>query len=187
MVTDSGVDLAAAIEAIDSANAEDPRAIERDGTARPLEVVHAERMTFWLTELDPQAAPEQLVAARAHHFRRWTRPRTDYPEGRAGYLKWRKEARAAHAAEVAAILGGFGHQQAFIDRVGVIMRKEGLGRDAQVQTHEDALCLTFLELQAEAFLGSRLPDEVERIVAKTLAKMSDQAKGVAVQRGLLAT
>ncbi len=74
----NGVDrVAAAIAAIDAANAEDPNLIDDRGTPRPKELVHAERMTSWLERLAPDADDAQRLAARAHHFRRWTSPRSD--------------------------------------------------------------------------------------------------------------
>ena len=81
----SGSDrFAAAIAAIDQANADDPNRLVVDGVARPKEQAHAEMMTAWVRRLDPDADEAQLLAARAHHLRRWTLPRTDYPDGRAG-------------------------------------------------------------------------------------------------------
>ena len=65
--------VARAVEAIDAINSADPVSIEVDGEARPKELVHAERMTHWLTTLDPAATAAQLIAARAHHLRRWAR------------------------------------------------------------------------------------------------------------------
>ena len=46
------------------------------------------------------------IAARAHHLRRWEVPRSSYPEGRAGYLRWRRDQKARHAREVADVLAG---------------------------------------------------------------------------------
>ena len=59
----------------------------------------------------------------------WTRPRTEYPEGRAGYLRWRAAAKRRHADEVGALLLAQGYDAALVDRVGAIIRKEGLGED----------------------------------------------------------
>ena len=75
-----------------------------DGVERPKEQAHAEMMTAWVLRLDPDADEAQLLAARAHHLRRWTLPRTDYPDGRAGYLRWRTALKAQHAEEVGEIL-----------------------------------------------------------------------------------
>jgi hypothetical protein len=164
-----------AIAAIDAANAEDPNLLDDHGTLRPKELVHAERMTHWLGRLDPEADDAQRLAARAHHFRRWLSPRADYPDGRAGYLRWRREARARHAREVDELLEQCGVDTRVRHDAAAIIAKTGLGRDPRVQTHEDALCLVFFELQGVStaeLLGDRTP----AVVAKTLAKMSDAGR-----------
>src|SRR4051812_27036533 len=96
---------------------------------RPKEQAHAELMTEWVQRLDPAASDVQLIAARAHHLRRWTSPRSSYPEGRAGYLRWRTALKRQHAEEVAGILAAVGYEPAVGERVGAIIRKEGLGSD----------------------------------------------------------
>lgn len=165
-----------AIAAIDAANAEDPHRLEYRGVSRPKELLHAELMTRWVRELDPDADEAQLLAARAHHFRRWTSPRSDHPEGRAGYLRWRTRAKQRHAEEVGTLLASHGYDDATIDRVGSIIRKEGLRTDPDVQTHEDALCLVFLDTQLDDLADQLGDDEVIQVLVKTLPKMS--ARGV---------
>ena len=165
-----------AISAIDAANADDPFVLVVDGVTRPKEQAHAEMMTAWVHRLDPSAGEAQLLAARAHHLRRWTSPRTDFPEGRAGYLRWRTALKARHADEVAAILAEVGYGPEVIEQVQHIVRKESIKADPVVQTHEDALCLTFLQTQF-AELADRLGDDkTVDVVRKTLAKMSDQGR-----------
>ena len=171
----------AAIGAIDAANGEDPNDVD----GRPKELVHAERMTHWLLALDPSADDAQRLAARAHHLRRWLRPRGDYPEGRAGYLRWRRDARAAHAAELDELLERHGVDVAVRRAAVAIVGKEGLGVDPRVQTHEDALCLTFFELQALGAI-SRLGDRAGAVVAKTLAKMSPAGRKCLAEADLVA-
>lgn len=174
--------LARSIAAIDEANAADPRRVAWDGEELPLEVLHARRMTRWLAAVDPDADAAQQLAARAHHLRRWERPRSDYPEGRAGYLRWRKDAREHHAAAVAELLTVDGWDAPTVADVCRIVRKEDLRTDRRVQAHEDALCLTFIELQAGEFLGGREPSEARRIVEKTAAKMSPRGRSIAVEQ-----
>ncbi len=160
------------LEAIDAANADDPATTEVDGEQRSKELDHAERMTRWVAALDPEASPAQLLAARAAHLRRWVSPRTDYPDGRAGYLTWRSDQKKRQAAEVQALLEGVGYDSETADRVGVIVAKEHRSRDPQVQTHEDALCLTFLETGFDD-LADRLGDEhTVTVLQRTIAKMS---------------
>jgi hypothetical protein len=167
-----------AIAAIDAANADDPHTIEVRGQVRPKELAHAELMTEWLERLDPEADDGQRLAARAHHLRRWTVPRSSYPEGRAAYLRWRTALKQQHAEEVAAILAGVGYDDATIDRVQRIIRKEGLGTDPAVQTHEDALCLVFLETQLAATVDDLGDEKMLDVIRKTAAKMSDRALGL---------
>ncbi len=168
--------FAAAIEAIDRANADDPNTIEVAGVLRPKEQAHAEMMTAWVTRLDPEADEAQLLAARAHHLRRWSSPRSDYPEGRAGYLRWRTALKARHADEVATLLVTSGYPPETVERVQQIIRKDHLRTDPATQTHEDALCLTFLQTQL-AGVGEQLgADKTIDVVRKTWAKMSDRGQ-----------
>lgn len=165
----------AAIAAIDAANAADPETVTVDGADRPKEVAHAELMTRWLLRLDPEASEAQLLAARAHHLRRWEVPRSSYPDGRSGYLRWRTDLRKRHAREVASILSGLGYDDATVERVTAIINKRGLGVDPQVQAHEDALCLVFLGNQLAATVD-RLGDvKMVEVLRKTAAKMSPEA------------
>ncbi len=142
------------------------------GEVRPKELAHADLMTEWVRRLDPDASEAQLLAARAHHLRRWSSPRSSYPEGRAGYLRWRADLKKQHAEEVAGILAAAGYDEATVDQVQRIIKKIGLGTDAAVQVHEDALCLVFLETQL-ASTADQLGDEhMLDVIRKTAAKMS---------------
>lgn len=161
-----------AVVAIDAANAEDPNEIRVRDVRGPKELLHGRMAAEWVARLDPDADVVQLLAARAHHFRRWTSPRSDHPEGRAGYLRWRAAAARRHAKEVAALLAAHGYHPDEIARVAAVIRKDGRTRDPKVQTHEDALCLVFLETQL-ADVVERLGEERSRsVLARTLRKMS---------------
>lgn len=167
-----------AIAAIDAANADDPETIVVAGVERPKEQAHAEMMTAWVRRLDPDADEAQLLAARAHHLRRWSIPRSSYPDGRSGYLRWRTALKKQHASEVASLLSEAGYDDATIERVQRIIRKDGLGTgastpDPAVQTHEDALCLVFLSTQLDE-LVEKLDDDEKAIdvLRKSAKKMS---------------
>jgi Domain of unknown function (DUF4202) len=164
-----------AILAIDAANGDDPNTIIVRGEERPKELAHAELMTEWVNRLDAEADEAQLLAARAHHLRRWSLPRDEYPDGRAGYLRWRTALRKQHAAEVADLLREVGYDDSTIERVRAIVNKEGLGTDPAVQVHEDALCLVFLETQLAATADRLGDDKMLDVIAKTAAKMSPAA------------
>ena len=161
-----------AIVAIDAANADDPNQIEVRGERQPKELAHAALMTEWVERLDPTATEAQRLAARAHHLRRWSSPRSSYPDGRAAYLRWRTALRKQHAEEVAGLLIAVGYDDATVARVQTIIRKDGLGSDPQVQVHEDALCLVFLETQLAATTDDLGDDKMLDVIRKTAAKMS---------------
>ena len=165
--------LAAALAAVDAANADDPATLVVGGVERPKELTHAEMMTRWVRRLDPACSDEQLIAARAHHLRRWAIPRDSYPKDRAGYLRWRTALQRRHAEDVGRIMRDAGYGDESIERVQAIVRKRGLGRDPAVQVHEDALCLVFLETQFDELTSSLDDDEkMVEILRKTAAKMS---------------
>ncbi len=173
-----------AVRAIDAANAQDPQSVQLGGVRLPKELLHARLMSAWLERLDPHAGEAAHLAARAHHFRRWTRPRTDYPEGRAGYLRWRAAAKRAHALEVGELLAAEGYDDPEIERVASIVRKDGLGHDPVVQTHEDALCLVFLTTQLDD-VAERLGDEqMVEILRRTIPKMSERGLAAAASLDL---
>lgn len=168
-----------AIAAIDAANADDPDTVVVDGRRVPKERAHAELMTRWIDTLVPAASEALRLAARAHHVRRWTWPRRDYPDGRAGYLRWRRDLHDRHAEVAAAILADAGYDAAMIARVGAIMHKRGLGDDPEVQAYEDALCLVFVQTQLADLVARTEPERMARIAQRTLAKMSPSARKVA--------
>jgi hypothetical protein len=168
-----------AVAAIDAANAEDPVTIVFRGTEGPKELIHADVVERWVRALDPEADELQLLAARAHHLRRWVVPRTDYPAGRAGYLRWRTDHKKRQAAEAAALLAEAGYRDDEVAQVAALVAKQGLGSDPRAQTHEDALCLAFLELQLDDVAGQLDRDHLVSVLRKTLRKMSPAAIDVA--------
>jgi hypothetical protein len=172
--------FARAVAAIDAANADDPHRITVAGEERPKELAHAELATDWVRRLRPEAGEELLLAARAHHLRRWAIPRDSYPEGRNGYLRWRRELQKAHAADVGRILEAEGYDATAVARVQEIIQKRRLTSDPEVQTFEDALCLVFLETQLTDF-AERYADKAADVLEKTIEKMSDGGKAWALE------
>ena len=164
--------FARAIAAIDAANAESPTGVEGD---------HAVRVTEWVRTLRPDASEELLLAARAHHIRRWTTPRSSYPDGRSGYLRWRRDLHEIHAREAGAILAEAGYGRETIERVQDLVRKKRLATDPEVQTLEDALCLVFIQTQYDELAGKLDDEKMQSVVAKTLAKMSDRGRAEAAK------
>ncbi len=161
-----------AMAQLDAANAEDPNVITVDGVSRPAALVYAERMSATLLHFTPGASEALQLAARAQHLRRWTVPRASYPDGRVGYLRWRADLKQKHAEWAAEILRTAGYDEAFCDRVGALIRKEGLKSCAEAQTLEDVACLVFLEHYANAFFAEHDDFKTIGILKKTWAKMS---------------
>jgi hypothetical protein len=174
--------LARALDAIDGANADDPNRLLVRGALRPKEQAHAELVSEWLAVLAPDASEALQLAGRAHHLRRWAIPRSEHPAGREGYLRWRRALYDFHAEEAAKILEAHGYDEAVVRRVGDLLHKRGLARgDAEAQALEDALCLVFLETQFHE-LALRLDEaKLSDVTRKTLRKMSDRAKGLALE------
>lgn len=170
-----------ALAAIDAANAGDPNTVLVDGTERPKELAHAELVCEWVRKLDPEATEAQILAARAHHLRRWTLPRDDFPEGRSGYLRWRTQLKRQHADEVGEILRAAGYGEDVIQRVQQIVRKEKLSRDPQVQVHEDALCLVFLQTQLDGYADEWGDEKTIEILQKTARKMGPKGLAAAAE------
>src|SRR5690348_3775383 len=136
-----------AIAAIDAGNADDPNSVTIRGRTGPKEILHAELVSEWIGRLRPDAPDALVLAARGHHYRRWTVARVSEPPGRAGYLRWRRSLQDRHARELGAVVAAAGYDDATVERVRSIVRKQGLAHDPDVQALEDALCLVFLETQ----------------------------------------
>jgi len=179
MTTEFGERFEAAIAAIDAANAVDPNTLQAGGISRPKELAHAEMLTAWVNKLRPEASEQLLLAARAHHIRRWTHPRSSFPAGRNGYLRWRKELREFHSNETRTILLGVGYDEEIADRVSEIVQKRGLGRDDEVQAFEDGLCLVFLETQFDDLSTRTERSKMVEITCKTVRKMSPTGRKAA--------
>ena len=103
-------------------------------------------------------------------------PRDSYPQGREGYLAWRKAQGVFHADRVAEIMAENGYHEEDCARAATLIRKEGLKRDPETQLLEDVICLVFLRWYFADFARGREPEQVRRIVAKTARKMSAEGR-----------
>lgn len=170
-----------AIRGFDDANAEDPVLERVEGEDLPKELVYGRRMSRWLERLAPDAPESVKLAARAQHIRRWEVPRDTYPEGRAGYLKWRTDLHKRHADIAATILQDAGYDDETIGRVRTLLRKRGLKTDPDVQLMEDVICLVFLEHYFHDFAQKHDEEKLISIVQKTWKKMTEKAHEAALQ------
>jgi len=180
-VSDRTSRLDRALEAIDWINAGDPRTELVDGRSQPKELVYGHRMSRILEAFEPGASEALQVAARGQHIARWKIPREEFPEGRKGYKQWRSRLMRFHADLLAEVLEGVGYDTDFIDRVGVLVRKQGLGRDSEVQALEDVICLVFLQHYLEPFIDEHEDDKVVDILRKTWGKMSKRGHSAALE------
>lgn len=165
-----------AFAAIDAANSADPT-LE---AGQPAALLYGKRMTAEVAPLFPTASDILQIAARGQHIERWLLPRNDYPNGLPGYLNWRREQGRRHAARVGQIMLDAGYPQADADRVGVLLRKEGIKRDADVQALEDVICFAFLRHYFTDFAADKEPEHLLKIVEKTARKMSAEGRAKAL-------
>jgi hypothetical protein len=169
------------IAAIDAANARDPNTIEVEGRSEPAELVYGRRMSVTLARLAPAASEPLRIAARGQHIERWTSPRRGYPEGRVGYLRWRKDLQDFHARRLGEIMAAAGYDPDAIARVGALISKEKLKSDAEVQMLEDVACIVFLEHYLGDFLRKTDENKLAGILAKTWTKMSPLGRAAAAK------
>jgi hypothetical protein len=170
-----------AIRRFDEANAQDPNTELIGGQPMPKELIYGQRLSARLAEFAPDAPETVKLAARAQHIRRWEVPRDSYPEGRAGYLKWRTDLYKRHGDIAGEIMGDVGYDAETIDRVQTLLRKRGLKTDPDVQLMEDVICLVFLEHYFHDFARKHDEEKLIPIVQKTWKKMSDRAHEAALQ------
>jgi hypothetical protein len=166
-----------ALRAFQAVSAGDPEHLS-DG--RPRELAQAERLAAWIDRLEPHASEALRLAAHCQHLGRYLVPRSTYPEGRIGYLKWRSDLAKSHARRSAEILAKAGYDQDTIDAVQRINLKQQMRLHPDVQTMEDALCLVFLEHEFAEFADKHDDQKLIEILAKTWRKMSPRAHEAAL-------
>ena len=165
---------------IDAAHAADPA---RAADGRAAELVYAERMEAWVARLVPDAPPLLRLAARCQHLERWLVPRATFPEGKPGYLAWRRSLYTKQAERARELLLAAGVSAADADEVATWVSKTGLKTNAGTQALEDAACLLFLENELGAFAAQHADYPREKftdILKKTWRKMSPRARELAL-------
>ncbi len=149
------------------------------GVERPKELVYALRLTERLNHYEPEASEALQLAVRSQHIARWRIPRSEFPEGRSGYKRWRIRLMQEHADIASDVLREVGYEESTIETVARLLRKQGLKRDPEVQVLEDVVCLVFLEHYFDAFAEDHSDDKLVGILRKTWAKMSDRGRTAA--------
>lgn len=169
------------ISAIDTANDADPTRITQNGTTYGAARLYGERMTAWLQKLMPEPGELLQIAVRAQHLERFTLPRSAFPMGKPGYFRWRNEQKRRHAARLAELMKTAGYSDEEADRAAAIVQKEKLRSDPEVQLLEDCACLVFLQYEFADFAAPHPDEKVIDILAKSWAKMSEQARTEALK------
>ena len=170
---------ARARELIDAAHAADPT---RGLDGRPAELVYADRIEAWVARLVPDAPPLLRLAACCQHLERWSVPRASFPEGKVGYLNWRKSLYGRQAARAKELLLTAGVSAAEADDVATWVSKTGLKTNPGTQALEDAAVLVFLENEIGAFAAQHAEYPREKfvdILKKTWRKLSPRAQELA--------
>mgnify|MGYP002623443666 CR=1 FL=1 len=165
--------------AIDQAHTADPT---RTADGRPAELVYADRVEAWVKRLVPDAPELLLLAARCQHLERWKTPRSSYPEGRLGYLEWRKVLYKQQADRARALLLQAGVPAEEAEEAAVWVSKTGLKTNPGTQALEDAAILVFLENEIQAFLAQHADKPREtmvNILRKSWRKLSPQGQEAA--------
>ncbi len=162
----------AVLDAIDAANAQDPNL--EDG--QPEALLYGQRMSAELERLFPNASDALQIAARGQHVERWKLKRTEYPEGRAGYLAWRKAQGVYHAEVVRGLMEQAEYGADQIEAAEQMLRKQGIKRNPEVQDLEDVICFVFLKWYFAPFAAKHSTEKIQRIVEKTAVKMSAEGR-----------
>lgn len=162
-----------AFDKFDEYNRRDPVTYTHDGEQFPQEYFLAMKLYEWVKKLSAEPSEELLLASRSQHIGRWEIPRSQYPEGRTGYLNWRRDLAKFHADKAAGILKEVGYREDEIERVQELILKKKIKVDPEVQLLENALCLVFLEFQYEDFFPKYEPEKIVNILRKSLLKMDE--------------
>lgn len=172
--------LEATLTAIDNINNQDPNHTLIDGNKKANELLYGHYMTDCLNKYWPNESELLQIAVRAQHIKRWHLQRADYPAGKAGYLKWRKDLGKYHASLTKSLMLENGYNEEEAETSAIILRKEKLKTNSDSQTLEDVACLVFLIHYFDAFAAKHNEDKIIRIVQLTWKKMSNKAHDIAL-------
>lgn len=127
------------------------------------------------------------LAARCQHLERFLTPRTSYPEGKAGYLKWRRDLYKIQADRAKQLLLNAGVEGSDWVHKWVSKTELNPGKDTGdmgTQLLEDAAVLVFLQEEFEVFAGEHGDYKEEKfvdIINKTWRKLSNLGKEEALK------
>jgi tRNAThr (cytosine32-N3)-methyltransferase len=165
---------------IDAAHAADPA---RTPEGHPAELIYADRVEAWVNRLDVAATPILRLAARCQHLERWLTPRATFPEGKVGYLSWRRSLYTKQAERARGILLSAGVATEEAANAATWISKSGLKTNPGTQVLEDAAVLVFLENEIADFAAKNADYPREKfidILQKTWRKLSPAGQQAAL-------
>jgi len=168
---------------IDAANRADPNQVEANGREWPKELLYSERMSDMLERYKPESDEVMKLAIRTQHIERWKSPRKAYPEGRIGYLQWRKDLYKIQASRAAELMREAGYDEDSSKRAWQAVAKKNIKGNADTQLLEDVTDLVFMEHYMLEFVGKHPEYSEEKwleIIRKTWQKMSADAQQFAL-------
>ncbi|KAK6502280.1 hypothetical protein TWF506_002863 [Arthrobotrys conoides] len=163
-------------EIIDDAHREDPSGQE---------IIYADNVENYLRILVAPEEPTnvQIIAARCQHLRRFLHPRSTYPDGKPGYLRWRRDLYTIQANYSTTLLSPLSLPETELEEISAAVAKKDLLIKSKVHPTtvllEDAAVLVFLSNEVEGFKKQHEEYDEEKwvgIVKKTWRKLSDRGK-----------
>lgn len=171
------------IASFDAANAKDPNIQTIYGVEHPKELLYAQRLSTMLDRYVDDASEALQLAARCQHIQRWMKPRADYPMTKPGYMQWRTHLRIYHALVAETILRENEYDDAMVQKVCSLLKKELLRKDNDAQILQDVIVLVFLESELEGFVQKYSDYSEEKFISilrKSLNKMSEKGREAAL-------
>jgi len=173
--------LARAIRVIDAVHAKQPRHPEDAALSEQEYCYEVEQWVFKLRGGQEFVSPALRLAARSQHLERHSIPRSKFPEGRQGYLNWRAAVKRRQKERLVALLRFTGVDRSVGERASRLIGKDlPLAEDPEMQTLEDATCLTFLANDLDSFQKDKDDVKLVDIFQKTWKKMSPKAHELAM-------
>ena len=169
-----------AVEMILELNQNDPDKRLLDGKEVGENVLYSQRMGEWQEKLYADIDDTVKLAARAQHICRWELKRSDFPEGKAGYFKWRTTLAKLHAQKLSEIMSECGYAQEDIERAATACQKKNFKNNDDSQCVEDCACMVFLNYYFDDFIAKHDDEKLIDIVQKTWGKMSEKAHQAAL-------
>lgn len=168
------------INSIDKINQQDPNRELYQDQDYAKEYLYSMRMSVMLDKYWPDANEYLKIAVHAQHIKRWHITRESFPQGKQGYLLWRKELGIYHAQLAAQLMLDQGYSEHEAELTANIIKKDKLKRNQDAQTLEDVACLVFLSHYFDKFAEKHPEDKVINILQKTWKKMSAHGHDIAL-------